>query len=73
MIPNVSLILTMADSDDYFSDDFVLDDSALALLDEEEQKYTLGTQTQTSIPPSSSWGPASKTTKDRDWVEAVRA
>lgn len=40
---------------DYFSDDFVLDDSALALLDEEEQKFTLSTQTQLlaiSAPPA---------------------
>lgn len=34
----------MQDSDDYFTDDFILDDTALAVLDEEEHKYTLSTQ-----------------------------
>ena len=33
----------MQDSDDYFTDDFVLDDNALAVLEEEEKKY-IGTQ-----------------------------
>jgi hypothetical protein len=30
----------MTDSDDYFIDDIVLDDDALAILDAEEQKFT---------------------------------
>lgn len=34
----------MDDSDDYFTDDFVLDDNALAVLDQEEHKHTLSTQ-----------------------------
>jgi hypothetical protein len=43
----------MQDSDDYFTDDFVLDDTALAILDEEEHKYTLSTQNPPAslIPP----------------------
>ena len=43
----------MQDSDDYFMDDFVLDDTALAILDEEENKYTLSTQNPTPsyVPP----------------------
>jgi len=43
----------MQDSDDYFADDFVLDETALAVLDEEEHKYTLSTQNSvpSHIPP----------------------
>jgi len=43
----------MQESDDYFSDDFVLDDTALAVLDEEEHKYTLSTQNSipSHVPP----------------------
>ena len=43
----------MQDSDDYFTDDFVLDETALAVLDEEEQKYTLSTQNSvpSHVPP----------------------
>jgi len=43
----------MQDSDDYFTDDFVLDEHALAVLDEEEHKYTLSTQNHAPsfVPP----------------------
>jgi len=43
----------MQDSDDYFADDFVLDETALAVLDEEEHKYTLSTQNSvpSHVPP----------------------
>jgi hypothetical protein len=45
----------MADSDDYFTDDFVLDDTALAILDKEEQKHALSTQVPVArhVPPPS--------------------
>ena len=43
----------MDNSDDYFNDDFELNDDALAILDLEEQKHTLSTQksSTSSAPP----------------------
>lgn len=60
----------MPDSDDYFSDDFVLDDSALALLDEEEQKYTLSTQAPTPIAPPIAAPPLKRQKTDNGWKPA---
>ncbi|KIJ67886.1 hypothetical protein HYDPIDRAFT_165675 [Hydnomerulius pinastri MD-312] len=58
----------MYDSDDYFSDDLVLDDQTLAVLDEEESKFKRSTssqQTQEDIGPptkrqktASTWQPS---------------
>lgn len=54
----------MQDSDDYFTDDIILDDEALAILDEEEQKFTLSTQAQIPTPPSP---PAKRQKTNHDW------
>jgi hypothetical protein len=73
----------MCDSDDnYFSDDLVLDDKTLAVLDEEESKFkrTTNTQTQQSVGPptkrqktTGSWQPqpVSKTLHRADTLEDV--
>lgn len=73
----------MNDSDDnYFSDDLVLDDKTLAVLDEEESKFkrTTNTQTQQSVGPptkrqktTDSWQPqpVRKTLHRTDTLEDI--
>lgn len=65
----------MADSDEYFSDDFILDESALALLDQEEQKFTMSTQTQKTIPvsvPTATPPPMKRQKTDTGWKGVQR-
>jgi hypothetical protein len=62
----------MQDSDDYFIDDFELDEEALAAIDREEQKYLHASETpahRSSSPPPSKrqrtendWNPGQRTT-----------
>jgi hypothetical protein len=55
----------MDGSDDYFTDDIFLDDQALAVLDQEEQKY-LTQVTQNTAPPPAAVRSASKRKRSSD-------
>lgn len=62
----------MDNSDDYFTDDFILNDDALAILDEEEQKHTLSTQkpSKSHSPPAPPAPPPKRQKTETGWIPA---